>query len=70
MGCAATLPHNRAIGRLSRQKLLKQHRYYVLKMSVNGASTTVGLCIVENPRAVRRHEAIITLSAAFLGKNS
>jgi hypothetical protein len=43
MGFAATLPHNRAIGRLSRQKLLQQHCYYVLKMSVNGASTTFGL---------------------------
>jgi hypothetical protein len=39
----ATLPHYRAIGRLSRQKLLQQHRYFVLKMSVNGASTTFGL---------------------------
>jgi len=39
MGCAATLRHNRAIGRLSRQNLLQQHRYYVLKMSSNGAST-------------------------------
>jgi len=28
-----------------------------------------GPCIMENPRAVRRHEAIITLSAAFLGKD-
>jgi hypothetical protein len=36
----ATLPQNRAIGRLSRQKLLQQHRYYVPKMSVNGVSTT------------------------------
>jgi len=43
MGCAATLPRNRAIARLSKQKLLKQHRYYVLKISVNGASTTFGL---------------------------
>jgi len=43
MGCAATLPHNRTIGRHSRQTLMKQHRYYVLKMSVNGASTTFGL---------------------------
>jgi len=43
MGCAATLRHNRAIGRLSRQNLLQQHRYYVQKMSVNAASTTLGL---------------------------
>jgi hypothetical protein len=43
MGCAATLRHNRAIGRLSRQNLLQQHRYYVLKMRVNGPSTTLGL---------------------------
>jgi hypothetical protein len=39
MGCAATLLHNHAIGRISRQKLLQRHRYYVLKMSGNGAST-------------------------------
>jgi hypothetical protein len=26
-------------------------------------------CMMENPRAVRRHDATITLSAAFLGKN-
>jgi len=43
MGCAATLPHNRTIGRLSKQKLLQQDLYYVLKMSVNGASMTFGL---------------------------
>jgi len=43
IGCAATLCHNRAIGRLSRQNLLQQHRYYVLNMSANGASTTLGL---------------------------
>jgi len=43
MGCAATLPHNRAIGRLSRQKLFQQHRNNVPKMSVNGASMTFGL---------------------------
>ena len=96
---------------------MRLHRYYVIKMSVNGASTTFCLasrtirgqcgdsktqskyqpsflakmllttsslcpknvrqrsvndfwpCIMDNPRAVQRHEAIITLSAAFLGKN-
>jgi len=37
------LPHNRAIGCLSRQNLLQQHCYYILKMSVNGATTTLGL---------------------------
>jgi len=26
-------------------------------------------CIMENPRALRRHDAISTLSAAFVGKN-
>jgi len=34
--------HNRTIGRLSRLNLLRQHCFYVLKMSVNGASTTFG----------------------------
>jgi hypothetical protein len=43
MGFAATLPHNRAIGHLSRQKLWQQHRYYILKMSVNEVSMTFGL---------------------------
>jgi hypothetical protein len=43
IGCAVTLPHNRATHCLSRQKLFQQHRYYVLKMSVNGSSTTFGL---------------------------
>jgi hypothetical protein len=42
MGCAVTFTYNRAIGRLSRQNLLQQHRYYVLKMSVIGESTTCG----------------------------
>jgi hypothetical protein len=41
-GSAATSSHNQTIGRLSRQKWLRQHRYYVLKMSVNGASTIIG----------------------------
>jgi hypothetical protein len=36
-GCAATLMHNRTIGRLSRQNWLRQHCFYVLKMSVNRA---------------------------------
>jgi hypothetical protein len=43
MVCAATLRHNHAIGRLSRQNRLQQHRYYVLEISVNRASTTLGL---------------------------
>jgi hypothetical protein len=43
MGCAVTLPHNCAIGRLCRQKLLQQHCYSVIKKSVNRARTTFGL---------------------------
>jgi len=43
MGCAATLSHNRTIGRRSRRKSLRQHSYYVWKMIVNRASTTSGL---------------------------
>jgi len=42
-GCVATLNYHRTVGRLSTQKWLQQHRYYVLKMSVNGASTTSGI---------------------------
>jgi len=42
-GCAATRTHNRTIGRLSRQKWLQQDRYYVLNMSVNRASTILGV---------------------------
>jgi len=36
------LIHNQNIGLLARQKILSEHRYYVLKMIVNGASTTFG----------------------------
>jgi hypothetical protein len=68
-GCAVTLPHNRAIGRLSRQKLLQQHRHYVLKMSVNRASTTFALVSWKILGLCGGNEPIITLSAAFLGKN-
>jgi len=42
-GCAATLSHNKIIGRLSRQRQLRRYCYYVLKMSINGASTTLDL---------------------------
>jgi len=38
-GSVATLTHTRTIGRLSWQKCFVQHRYYALKMSVNGVST-------------------------------
>ena len=40
---ATTFIHNPAIARLSSPKWSKQHRYYVLKMSVNGLSMTPGL---------------------------
>jgi len=42
-GCVMILSHNRIIGRLSKQNFLRQQSFYVLKMSVNGASTTFGL---------------------------
>jgi hypothetical protein len=64
MGCEAMLPHNPAIGRFSRPNLLQQHCYYVLKRSVNDFWP----CIMENPRAVQPHDAIITLLSAILGK--
>jgi len=41
-GCAATLTHNSTVGRLATQQWWRQHRYYVLKMSVNRASMTFG----------------------------
>jgi len=41
-GCMATLTHHQTICRLSRQKCLRQYHYYVLKMSINGASTLFG----------------------------
>jgi len=117
-GCAATLTHNRTIGRSCRQSWFQQHRYYVLKMNVNGASTTFGLlswniremysninpwsncwppfsatmlspgsqicrtiecqrsinrlwlCIWEHPTVGHRHERILTILAAFVGKNA
>jgi hypothetical protein len=43
MGCPAALPDNRVIGRLSSQQSWWQHFYYVLKMSINRASTIFGL---------------------------
>jgi len=42
-GCAARLRYNRNIGRLSRQKCFRRYRHYAPKMSVNGASTILGL---------------------------
>jgi len=42
-GCVATLTHDWTIGRVSRQKFLLRHHTYALKMSVNGASTILGL---------------------------
>jgi hypothetical protein len=42
MSTAATLHNKRALGCLSKKNLLQEHRYYVLKMTVNRASTTVG----------------------------
>jgi len=42
-GCAAALSHNRNIGRLFRQKSFGQCHYYVLTMSVNGASMIFSL---------------------------
>jgi len=38
--CAATLSHSLIIGCLSRQKWSGQHRYCLLKMNLNGVSTT------------------------------
>jgi len=65
-GFAATSSHNRTIARLSIQKWLPRHRYYVPKMSINAASTTR---IMETVSAVRRHSAIVELSGAFSGDN-
>jgi len=41
-GFAATFIHNPNIARLSIQKWLRQHRYYVQKMNFNRASMTSG----------------------------
>jgi len=48
-GRVATSTHNRSIGIFSRQKWLRQHRCYVQRMSVNGASMIVDLasCILK-----------------------
>jgi len=43
VGCAVTVRHNRNIGRLSIEQWWWQHFFYVLKMSINRASTTFGL---------------------------
>jgi len=42
-GCAVTVSPNGTIGRLSMEHWWWQHFYYVLKMSVNRASMTLGL---------------------------
>jgi hypothetical protein len=42
-GCAVTVSHNRTIGCLSMEQWWWQLFYYVLKISVNRASTTLGL---------------------------
>jgi hypothetical protein len=42
-GCMATLNYDRTINLISAWKWVRQHRYYVLKMSVNGLSMTSGL---------------------------
>jgi hypothetical protein len=41
-GYAMTLTHNRTIGCIATDKWVLQRCYYVLKMSVNGASMTFG----------------------------
>jgi hypothetical protein len=69
-GSAATVSHNRTVGRLSGRKWLRQNRDYVLKMSVNGASINFWPCILNNPRAERRHWSIIQLSATILMKTA
>jgi len=43
VGCAVPVLHNRNIGRLSMEQWWWQHFYYVLKMSINRASTTFAL---------------------------
>jgi len=42
-GCAVTLTYNRTIGRLCRQTCFCEHRTYARKMSVNRASTILGI---------------------------
>jgi hypothetical protein len=43
VGGAVTVSHNQTIGCLSIEQWWQQHFYYVLTMSVNRASTTLGL---------------------------
>jgi len=43
VGGAVTAHHNQTIGRLSIEQCWQKRFYYVLKMSVNRASTTLGL---------------------------
>jgi hypothetical protein len=43
VGCTVTVSHNRTISRHSMEQWWLQHFYYVLKMYVNRASTTLGL---------------------------
>jgi len=46
-GYAVTSTHNRTDGHLSRQKHLCKYHYYVLKMSINGASKIDGLASLD-----------------------
>jgi hypothetical protein len=43
VGCAVTVSHNRTVGRVAIEQWWWQQFYYVLKMSVNRSSTTLGL---------------------------
>jgi hypothetical protein len=55
VGCAVTANHNPTIGGLSIEQWWQKRFYYVLKMSVNRASTTFGLA------SGKRHAVAATL---------
>jgi hypothetical protein len=42
-GCMVTSTYNRMFGRLSWLQRLRQHRYHIPKITVNGASTIISL---------------------------
>jgi len=67
-GFAATFTHNRTMARLSSQIWSRKHRYYVLKMSVNGASTTLGIASRKMQVLCSDNEPYLTYRPPFQAK--
>jgi hypothetical protein len=62
------LAHPQTIGHMSRQSWLQQHPYYVLTISVNGASTTIGLESLKMQRLCGNINTLSNDQTAFYAK--